>query len=69
MSDEDHAKLLEACKPVPAIALHCGTPKSRQENADDAWRRLGEKMGFDYKTVIPDGPDSHDFKAVPTKVK
>ena len=69
MSDEDHDALMEACKPVAMIALQCGTPRSPQQNANDAWQRLGTKMGFDHMTVKPDGSDSHDFTAVPTAVE
>lgn len=53
MTEEQRDKLLEACKPVPLIALYCGTPKSPQENANDAWKKLGVEMGFDGMTVRP----------------
>ena len=55
MTDEDHAALLEACKPVPAMYLSGGQlmGNSLQENANEAWRKLGEKMGFDHMTVRP----------------
>ena len=33
MTQEDFDRLLNACKPVPMIALQCGTPRSPQENA------------------------------------
>jgi hypothetical protein len=39
-----------------------GTP---QENANKAWQRLGEKMGFDYMTVQPiPGKGQRHFTAV-----
>jgi hypothetical protein len=47
--------LLDACKPVPLIAIHCGMPSSPQERANDAWRELGDELGFDYMTVRPAG--------------
>ena len=55
MIDEDLNELLDACKPTPAMTLNggdliCGTP---QENANRAWQRLGEKMGFKHMTVEP----------------
>ena len=55
MSDEDLAALLDASKPTPAMFLSggepmCGTP---QENANRAWGRLAEKMGFKQMTVQP----------------
>jgi hypothetical protein len=46
MTERDYDQLIEACKPVPMIALQCGTPASPQENANSAWKKLGEKMGF-----------------------
>jgi len=53
MTEEQLANLLEACKPVPMIMLHLGTPRSPQENANDAWKALGKELGFDYMTVEP----------------
>lgn len=68
MTAEDLADLMEACKPVPYIAAHCGDVPSPQGNANLAWARLGDKMGFDPTTVAPSrmGPDSERFfTAVP----
>ena len=53
--DEDLVALLDASKPTPAMFLSggvpmCGTP---QENANHAWQRLGDKLGFDTRTVQP----------------
>ena len=56
--------LLEAMKPVPMIALQCGTPRSQQEKANAAWANLGEKMGFDPMTVQPTGQGGRFFSAV-----
>ena len=55
MSDEDLAAVLDACKPTPAMWLGDGTPMcgTPQENANRAWERLGEKMGFASLTVQP----------------
>ena len=46
-------RLLEACRPVPMIALQCGMPASPQERANDAWETLGRVMGFQHMTVEP----------------
>jgi len=68
MSETDLKELMEACKSVPMIALQCGTPRSPQENANDAWNRLGEKMGFDGSTVEPIfEKGTRFFVAVPTE--
>jgi len=45
--------LMAACKPVAMIALQCRTPSSPQENANNAWEKLGQEMGFDHMTVRP----------------
>jgi predicted TIM-barrel fold metal-dependent hydrolase len=53
MTEEDLNALLEACKPVPYMVIGGYVPRSPQENANDAWERLGKKMGFDHMTVRP----------------
>ena len=55
MTDDDLAVLMDASKPTPAMWLSggvpmCGTP---QENANRAWGRLAEKLGFEQMTVRP----------------
>ena len=44
MTQEDYDKIIKACSPVPMIMLHIGTPRSQQENANDAWAELGKRM-------------------------
>jgi len=51
MSEEDHDKIMDACKPVPLILIGGVEPRSAQENANSAWDRLGERMGFVGETV------------------
>lgn len=51
MSKEQLKKILDASKPVPLIAIHCGPPRSPQENANNAWQALGDEMGFQHMTV------------------
>ncbi len=67
MTEQDLAELLEACRPTPAMFLSGGVPMAGtpQENANRAWQRLGEKMGFDYMTVRP-GLSQRHFTAEPT---
>ncbi len=69
MTTEDLTELLSCMKPVPMIALQCGEPRSLQERANDAWERLGTKMGFDYMTVKPNGKGDRFFSAVPSEVQ
>lgn len=55
MTEADLKVLLDACKPTPVMYLSGGMPlyDSPQENANRAWRTLGEKMGFNGMTVRP----------------
>jgi len=66
MTQADHDKIVEACKSVPMIALQCGCPPSQQENANNAWSKLGLRMGFKSMTVQPDpyGPLRFTAEAV-----
>jgi hypothetical protein len=59
--------ILDACKPVPMVALQCGAPSSPQENANLAWKKLGEEMGFDYMTVVPSNMGDRFFSAEETE--
>lgn len=66
MSEEDLAGILKACRPVPYIAPGGVPPRSPQENANDAWRELGGRMGFDHMTVQPvPGKGERFFAATP----
>ncbi len=54
MSERQLAAIMEACKPVPYIAVTGGVfPRSPRENANAAWAQLGKEMGFKYMTVKP----------------
>jgi len=66
MTPEQHAKLLDACKPVPMIMLQCGRTPSPQERANNAWASLGKELGFDHMSVraIPGEPNTL-FEAIP----
>ena len=63
MTKEQLDILMDACKPVPLIALNCGTPSSPQANANSAWERLGDELGFDHMTVRPNGKGDRFFSA------
>ena len=69
MTQADLDKIKEACKPVPLIMLQCGMPASPQENANNAWKELGERMGFDGMTVQPSSKGQLFFMAEETKVE
>lgn len=68
MTPEQQDTLLKACRPTPVMYLSGGqrmgpTP---QENANAAWRKLGNELGFKWDTVrpIPGDCDRH-FTAEP----
>ena len=61
MTQADLAELLDAMKPVPLIATHCGPIASVQERANAAWAKLGAKMGFDPMTVRPSRHEQQRF--------
>ena len=68
MSEENLKGLLDACKSVPVMMIGSYTPSSPQENANTAWRSLGEKMGFDSMTVQPiQGRGQRFFSAIPNE--
>lgn len=63
--DELLAKI-KAAQSTPLIMLQCGMPQSPQEAANEAWKALGFKMGFDGMTVRPDpNGDPLSFTAAP----
>lgn len=70
MTEADLSNIMDACKPVPLMYLSGGRlmGPSQQENANAAWRDLGERMGFDYMTVRPAGEDNRTFTAEPIAV-
>ena len=53
MTDWQLAQLLDACKPVPYMIIGGVEPRSPQENANAAWKRLGEELGFNHMSVQP----------------
>ena len=68
MTQEQFNTLLDACKPVRLIMLQCGTPQSPQQNANAAWRALGNELKFDYMTVKPVAGNEKAFEAEPLDV-
>lgn len=65
MSETQHKQLLEASKPTPVMFLSGGKSmfRSQQQNANDAWRKLGAEMGFDWDTVKACGQGERSFMA------
>lgn len=62
LSDEDHASILEASKPVPYLIIGGHEPASPQQNANYKWQALGARMGFDW-TTVQRGRDERHFTA------
>lgn len=71
MSEEDLNELLDACRPTPCMYLSGGMSisSSPQENANAAWAKLGQKMGFDSMTVRPSNKGNRFFTAVPSETE
>ena len=55
MSEQQLTRLLDASKPTSVMYFPGGKPmfRSPQENANDAWKALGDEMGFQHMTVRP----------------
>ncbi len=65
MSESDLAETLDACKPTRVMMVGSYSPASPQENANNAWARLGTKMGFGGATVRPiQGKGQRFFTAI-----
>ena len=66
MTQEQYDKILEACRPVPYMVFGGMEPRSPQQNANDAWKALGEEMGFEFMTVkaIPGKPKFFTAEAI-----
>jgi len=46
--------LLDAIKPMPIMTIGSHvTGLDRQERANDAWKLLGDELGFDHMTARP----------------
>ncbi len=70
MSEVEMKEILDACKPTPVMYLSGGVNigGDPQENANRAWKELGEKMGFDHMTVRPiTGKGIRFFSAIPSE--
>jgi len=65
LTAEQFDKLMEACRPTPAMFLSGGQPMfgTPQENANRAWCALGEELGFDGMSVTPSGKGQRFFFA------
>lgn len=68
MTDDQLKAITDAYKPTPVMYLPAGKSmfKTPQENANHAWKLLGDELGFDHMTVLPvPGADSKVFDAEP----
>lgn len=68
MSKQDLKELLGQCKSTPMMKIGGVCSPTPQDNANAAWEKLGNKMGFDYMTVRPAGGQRF-FTAVPTETE
>ena len=65
MTTEQKETIIAASQPVLYMIVGGAGPSSPQENANDAWRKLGDELKFDYMTAKPSGDDLSKFTAVP----
>ncbi len=64
LTEEELQSLHEACKPVPYLIIGGRPPRSPQEKANAAWRKLAIARGFVWDTVKPiDGACDRHFTA------
>lgn len=65
MTQDQLIEIVNACKSTPIMYLPGGKPmfSSPQENANCAWKKLGEELGFDHMTVKPNGKGDRFFSA------
>jgi len=67
MTEEDLQGLLQPRMPEILIGGH-STGSMQQDTANNAWKRLGDKMGFDWETVQPSrGKGQRFFTAIPSE--
>jgi hypothetical protein len=53
LTEEQYDEIIKAIQPVPYIVIGGMAPLSQQERANNAWKALGDKLGFKYMTVRP----------------
>lgn len=71
LTDEQFRRIYDASKPTPVMYLSGGVPmfRSQQENANDAWQRLADELGFDWESVRPSKKGERFFTAEPSAQK
>lgn len=53
LSEQQYARVLEACAPLAAIMVGGTMPETSQTRANRVWAALGVEMGFEPMTVLP----------------
>lgn len=69
MTEADLRRILDASKPTIYMVFGNQPPLSSQDNANAAWRELGDRMGFDGMSAepIPGAPPTA-FLATPKPI-
>ena len=57
MTDDEFADIVAASQPTAAVSFGGVEMPTARQNANMAWRALGDKLGFDWATVTPPAPD------------
>jgi len=70
MTEADCEELLNSMLPEPVMKIGSHwSGMDQQERANAAWKRLGDKMGFDHMTVQPGRGGNRFFSAVPNETE
>lgn len=62
MTDVQYKEIIDACKPTPVMYL-AGGFNSPQDNANYAWKKIANELGFVWDTVKPNGKGKLCFSA------
>lgn len=66
MTDDELEQVLNASKPVPYMVFGGREPSSPQENANNAWQGIADRVGCDKFTIGPAASgDIQEFSAEP----
>ena len=68
MTDDEHARLIDACKPVPYMVFGGIAPESPTTKALRVWGEIAKRVGCVANTIGPsDTGDDRDFTGEPLR--
>jgi len=70
MTEEELKMMMNASKPVTYMVFNGQPPSSPQENANNAWQQIADRVGCDKMSIKPAATgDNRDFMANPLSVE